>query len=208
MSEKMFVMDDLFNLLNEYTYKSDSERNKNLHLSNLSICGFKYRNEIENKSESPYRLAYDLGNAFENIITYKVKKTDEKRFTKQKIVTLIRDEQTFIGHIDMYDELNNVVYELKCSKSNNYNDIYRRQLYSYAYLLNADSVLWHYNYITNKFTENIFEIDDIKGIAETNLTKQLDAFNNNKYVEGIENSLCLFCSNANCIKSSRYKGDF
>lgn len=194
---RIIQFSDVLNSFEEESKKSNSIRNKNLHLSELSICGFKYRYRLDNDLFIPFQLNYQIGNAFEFLIVKEMKKLGN--IISQ--YTISKDD--FVGHLDAYDIDNNIIYELKTSMSKmNFTDIYLRQLKIYMrYIPNAKGILWIYKPAFKSFTEKV--IDHLNEEDYELIDKNFKAFRENKYIEGIENSLCSFCENTNCIMKGK-----
>lgn len=208
----MISFSELLGKMEEESKKNNLVRRKVLHLSEVAICGFKYRYRLDNNLFIPFKLEFHVGNAFEFTMVNQMKKM--KNIISQYSVPYIYGENEFIGHTDAYEINENIIYELKSSFSRgDYSDIYIRQLKAYMianykYTGNfSKGVLWYYNFVTKTYKETIF--DTITDYDRELLNKNLDAFTNNKYVDGIENSLCSFCENEKCpmwkVKNYRKK---
>ena len=194
------MLDEINNVINEEQEKNRDLRFKNLHMSEMAICGFKYRNAIENKLQIPFKWIYEIGNAFEWKLGQRIKKiypNAQMQYVIKFPITMNDKEEIIYGHTDAYIKEIDTVIEIKSSKSNNYNDIYERQLF--AYMINGiivNGILLKYNILEDKMYEYNYSIYDID---RRNFYLQLNAFNENKYIEGIENSLCYRCENTNCV---------
>lgn len=188
----MINFSDVMKKFEEYSLASNQSRNKDKHLSEVAICGYKYRDRIDSGKQIPFNLNYNIGNAFENIIIYQLKKLAN---INSQYVTHYDD---FIGHLDAYDVDEKIVYELKTTMSYyDGTDIYLRQLKAYMIATNAHrGVLWIYKTLKKEQVEII--IDEIKDEDILNLHKNIKAFRENTYIDGIENSLCKFCDNFVC----------
>ena len=198
------MLDEINNVINEEQEKNRDLRFKNLHMSEMAICGFKYRNAIENKEQIPFKWIYEIGNAFEWKLGQRIKKiypNAQMQYVIKLPITMNDKEEIIYGHTDVYIKEIDTVIEIKSSKSNNYNDIYKRQLF--AYMLNGNiinGILIKYNILEDKMYEYQFDFNDENIFQyQKNFQLQLEAFMENKYIEGIENSLCSFCENTNCV---------
>jgi hypothetical protein len=194
------MLDEINNVINEEQEKNRDLRFKNLHMSEMAICGFKYRNAIENKVQIPFKWIYEIGNAFEWKLGQRIKKiypNAQMQYVIKLPITMNDKEEIIYGHTDVYISDIDTVIEIKSSKSNNYNDIYERQLFAYmVYGIIENGIILKYNILEDKMYEYNYSIYDID---RNNFALQLNAFNENKYVDGIENSLCSFCENTNCV---------
>ena len=195
-------LEEFYKAINDSNTISASNRFKNLHLSEMSICGFKYRYAYDNKLIIPFKWEFEIGNAFEFLIYQKIRKFLPNVISQYQIncnLGINNHRYNIIGHTDIVDLNSRIVYELKSSRSDNYTDIYERQLFSYIVYGNfAKGYLWKYNFISAKFTETEYLYNDVIDKGIENLQKNLIAFDENRYVEGIENSLCKLCENVNC----------
>ena len=194
------MLDEINNVINEEQEKNRDLRFKNLHMSEMAICGFKYRNAIENKLQIPFKWIYEIGNAFEWKLGQRIKKiypNAQMQYVIKLPITMNDKEEIIYGHTDVYISDIDTVIEIKSSKSNNYNDIYERQLFAYmVYGIIENGIILKYNILEDKMYEYNYSIYDID---RNNFALQLNAFNENKYIDGIENSLCSFCENTNCV---------
>ena len=195
-------LEEFYKAINDSNTISASNRFKNLHLSEMSICGFKYRYAYDNKLIIPFKWEFEIGNAFEFLIYQKIRKFIPNVISQYEIkckLSVNGNKYNIIGHTDIVDLNSRIVYELKSSRSDNYTDIYERQLFSYIVYGNfTKGYLWKYNFISAKFTETEYLYNDVIDKGIENLQKNLIAFDENRYIEGIENSLCKFCENVNC----------
>ena len=194
------MLDEINNVINEEQEKNRDLRFKNLHMSEMAICGFKYRNAIENKEQIPFKWIYEIGNAFEWKLGQRIKKiypNAQMQYVIKLPITMNDKEEIIYGHTDVYINDIDTVIEIKSSKSNNYNDVYERQLFAYmTYGIIENGIILKYNILEDKMYEYNYSIYDID---RNNFALQLNAFNENKYIDGIENSLCSFCENTNCV---------
>jgi hypothetical protein len=194
------MLDEINNVINEEQEKNRDLRFKNLHMSEMAICGFKYRNAIENKLQIPFKWIYEIGNAFEWKLGQRIKKiypNAQMQYVIKLPITMNDKEEIIYGHTDVYINDIDTVIEIKSSKSNNYNDVYERQLFAYmVYGIIENGIILKYNILEDKMYEYNYSIYDID---RNNFALQLNAFNENKYIDGIENSLCSFCENTNCV---------
>lgn len=198
----MIRFDELLEKMEEDSKNNNSVRNKNLHLSEVAICGFKYRYRLDNDLFIPFKLEYYVGNSFEFTIVNQLKKMTN--IITQYQIPFKYENLSFIGHTDAYDVNNDVIYELKSSFSynGNYFDIYERQLKAYMIANDIEfnnkskGVLWYFNFTKKVYKEIVF---DSYNYNDSNmLSANIIAFKENRYFEGIENSLCAFCENINC----------
>lgn len=188
------TLNELIDSMEQDSKKFNSVRNFTKHLSELSICGLKYRDKLDNNRMIPFNINYYFGNAFEFLLVNQLKKLFGSDVETQKVVKYKFEDIEFEGHCDVYINSSNVIYEIKTSFSFNgdYTDIYLRQLK--AYLIANHSTkgyLWIFYPAKKKFKEII--VDEITLDDRNNFYNNLIAFRDNKYVEGIENSLCGFC---------------
>ena len=117
----------------------------------------------------------------------------------QKVLEYNYGDSTFVGHCDVYINSSNIIYELKVSMSykGDYTDIYLRQLKAYLIANNSNKgYLWVYYPIKKQYKE--IEVNEITQADRDNFNKNLLAFKENKYIDGIENSLCGLCDNDYC----------
>lgn len=188
---------DVLEYMENVSKENNSIRRKNLHLSELAICGFKYRYKLDNNLFLPFNLNFQIGNAFESIMVNAMKKLGN--VISQYVVKIKVEDKEFIGHLDAFDIDKNVIYELKTSMSyGNFQDIYERQLKAYMLAVGSYSIgiLWIFKPIDKRFKEVVFE--KLEPNDNILFNKNIEAFVNNRYVNGIENSLCSFCENVNC----------
>ena len=83
------------------------------------------------------------------------------------------------------------------SYSGNYTDIYLRQLKAYLIANNSNKgYLWIYYPVKKQYKE--IEVNEITEEDRDNFKKNILAFASNKYINGIENSLCGFCDTGYC----------
>ena len=184
-------------------------RNKNIHMSQIAMCGFKYRYEYDNDIKIDYSFNYEMGNAFEKIITYKLKKINPNIITQYEVKYKYEDLD-IIGHTDAFDFRNNVIYELKSSFAykTDYSDIYLRQLKAYM-IANTVlygktmGILWIYKPLIRKFNE--ITVSEANNDDYNNFISNIVAFRENQYIDGIENSLCSLCKNVKCPMYERKK---
>ena len=190
-----------FEVEKEQTFLSDL-RFKSLHVSEMAICGYKYRNAIDSNLKIPHKWIFEIGNAFEYIIVKKLKKIYPNGNTQYTLngnnYISTKEDKDLTGHCDFVDIESSTVIEIKSSKSNNFNDIYYRQLFAYMLIGHfKNGILLKYNLLEDKMYEINFTYEDaLKN--ENNLLINIVAFYSNTYVEGIENSICKFCENVKC----------
>ena len=143
------MLDEINNVINEEQEKNRDLRFKNLHMSEMAICGFKYRNAIENKVQIPFKWIYEIGNAFEWKLGQRIKKiypNAQMQYVIKFPITMNDKEEIIYGHTDAYIKEIDTVIEIKSSKSNNYNDIYERQLFAYmVYGIIENGIILKYN---------------------------------------------------------------
>lgn len=178
-------------------------RFKNLYVSEMAICGYKYRNAIDNNLRIPHKWSFEIGNAFEYIIVKKLKKIYPNGNTQYKLngndkYIPVKEDKDFVGHCDFVDVESSTVIEIKSSKSNNFNDIYYRQLFAYMLIGHfKNGILLKYNILQDKMYEFNYSYQDALA-NEVNFFDNINAFYSNTYVKGIENSICKFCENVKC----------
>ena len=199
----ILLIDDIYNEYEKRNSDSNKERNKELHLSQMAICGFKYRYELDTNKQIPFNWKFELGNAFEWSFVSKLEKIHKISKQLEIKTTLKMDgkELLLTGHVDAYDYDLDMPLELKLTTSDFVKDIYRRQLTAYMILLKKQhGKLIIYNLIHNKINEydEILEQNDVEL-----LEKNLNAFSHKKYIPGIENYLCKFCDNPDCVMSKK-----
>ena len=197
----MIGIKEINELMLQKQEKNKEFRFKSLHLSELAICGFKYRNSIENKLPIKFRWIYEIGNVFEWKLVQQLKELDDSIIAspKQFTVKYNMNGQEVIGHLDAYSMKNDTAYEIKASKSDNYIDVYERQLF--AYMLSGNihyGKLIKYNITYDKMSDFTYQLPLIENKTKKLMEKQTQAFLNNEYIDGIDNSLCQFCENVNC----------
>ncbi len=193
----MIRLNDLHRYIIEKNNNHNYVRHQALHLSEVAICGYKYRYILDNNITYPFTYKYEIGNAFEKIMVSHLNELTP--VASQYEVEYNAYNYTFVGHLDAYDYKNNVIYELKSSTSaKDFTDIYLRQLKAYMIVLKADGLLWKYNILSGQFDEIEVHYDELSKEDFKSLDDNIKAFTENRYVEGIENSLCYFCNNVNC----------
>lgn len=193
------LVDEIYKEYDKNNQNKNKERNKTLHVSQLAICGFKYRYELDNNVIYPFNWKYELGNSFEYSFVSQL--SSIHKIAKQlEVKTTIRMndglEKILTGHIDAFDYDNDEPIEIKLTTSDFVKDIYKRQLTAYMFLLSKpNGKLIIYNLIHNKINEYDVKLtkDDIELFY-----KNVNAFIDNKYISGIENYLCKFCENSGC----------
>lgn len=180
---------------------SEHKRNKEVHLSGVAICGFKYRFEQENKIIADYSTKYIFGSAVEKYLYEQIKRRDNSYIAHFGVSLLTRYGFTIEGSTDVCSLKENHIIEIKTSGSDKYKDIYVRQLKAYmiAYLKTYERMpigsLWLYNTITGAISDTQVKITS-NDIAE--FDKNIVSYADGVYIEGIENSLCTFCKNIEC----------
>lgn len=180
--------------------KQQKERNTEyLHLSQLAICGYKYRYELEHNLGFKFRWSYMRGLAIENAIWREIQKINSTYETQYDIV--VKNGETEIrGHPDFFSESEKHIIELKTSKSRKYKDIYERQLWAYMIFSGIPDVvgsLWFYDMKYDTLTETK-RFKELKPAQFETVKNSIESFTDNEYKPGIENSLCGFCPNENC----------
>ena len=192
----------LWNELKEKINNSISNYEKsgnNLNMSSLSICGFKYRYELDNNIKFSYTLNYDLGNGFEYSIIKNLSRY--ANIIAQYKIQVDFDKYIIIGKTDAYDIDTNTVYEIKFTLSySSFEDIYLRQLKAYMINKKANGILWVYQplVIKNNIKETVIDYNSLNDWDYDLYNQNIKAFMDNKYYKGIENSLCGLCQNINC----------
>ena len=191
-------MKTLLEIMEENSKKNNIARNSDNHLSEVAICGLKYKDKVVNHKEIPFQVKYYLGNAFEFLIVNELKKIYGTDIETQKVVHYKYQDLEFVGHCDVYIKSSNIIYELKTSMSyGDYEDIYLRQLKAYLIANNSSKgYLWIYKPIKKEYKEII--IDEITDADRENFYSNLKAYTENRYVQDIENSLCHFCDVSYC----------
>jgi len=192
-------LEELINIMENNSKKNNLIRNNTSHLSEVSICGLKYRDKIDNNKMIPFNVNFYLGNAFEFLIVNELKKIYGTDVETQKVLKYKYDNLEFVGHCDVYINSSNIIYELKTSMSysGNYTDIYLRQLKAYLIANNSNKgYLWIYYPVKKQYKE--IEVNEITEEDRDNFKKNILAFASNKYISGIENSLCGFCYTEYC----------
>ena len=192
-------LSELLSIMENNSKKNNSIRNNTKHLSELSICGLKYRDKMDNDKMIPFNVNFYLGNAFEFLIVNELKKIYGTDVETQKVLKYKYDNLEFVGHCDVYINSSNIIYELKTSMSysGNYTDIYLRQLKAYLIANNSNKgYLWIYYPVKKQYKE--IEVNEITEEDRDNFKKNILAFASNKYINGIENSLCGFCDTGYC----------
>lgn len=203
------ILEKIDEVVKNEQIKLDNVRFKTLHVSEMAICGYKYRYALDNNLKIPHKWLFEIGNAFEFIMVRKLKQIYPNGQTQYVLngTELIEDDEennrTLMGHCDFVDVESSTVIEIKSSKSNNFNDIYYRQLFAYMIIGRfKNGILLKYNLLEDKMYEINFTIEDAVKNVE-NFYLNLNAFYSNTYVEGIENSICKFCENTNCKMSGK-----
>jgi hypothetical protein len=196
-------LSELLSIMENNSKKNNSIRNNTKHLSELSICGLKYRDKMDNDKMIPFNVNFYLGNAFEFLIVNELKKIYGTDVETQKILQYRYGDLEFIGHCDVYINSSNIIYELKVSMSySDYTDIYLRQLKAYLIANNSNKgYLWVYYPIKKQYKE--IEVNEITTEDINNFHKNLMAFKENKYIDGIENSLCELCDTNYCAYKNK-----
>lgn len=197
----MIEYSDVLNAFEETSKKNNSIRNNGIHMSEIAICGFKYRYRRDNNLFLPFNINFHIGNAYEYLIVNQMKKLGN--ISSQYVVKYVYGNTIIEGHTDAFDIDNKVIYELKTSFSdNNFEDIYLRQLKAYMHTYNIANVgsvkgrLWIFKPAKKVFKDVI--VDYITKEDVINFNSNIKAYFENRYIEGIENSLCSFCENVNC----------
>ncbi len=197
------MIEEIENKINDDLENSSKLRFANLHISEMAICGYKYRYSYDNKLIIPHRWLFEIGNAFEYILFRYIKKVYKNAQSQYEVIYEDNDYK-IIGHLDVYINEIKTVIEIKTSKSNNYTDIYERQLFAYmVYGAIENGILLKYNILNDKLFETKYHINDIHDSTIESFGKNITAFKENRYIEGIENSLCGFCENINCKMSGK-----
>ena len=195
------MLNEINKVIADEQEKNRDLRFKNLHMSEMAICGFKYRNAVENKEQIPFKWIYEIGNAFEWKLGQRIKKiypNAQMQYVIKLPIDINGKKEIIYGHTDVYISDIDTVIEIKSSKSNNYNDIYERQLFAYMiYGIIENGIILKYNILEDKMYEFHYLLEYVLN-NEINFNLQVKAFMKNKYIEGIENSLCSFCENTNC----------
>ena len=202
------TISDLVNTFNESQEKNQNDRMEKLHLSQLAICGFKYRHELETNKKIPFSWKFLRGIVIENAIWNSIRKTDNTYVHNPTIQ--IADNIT--GSPDFISIDKSHIIELKSSKNEKYKDIYERQLkaYMWFYTLQENKEfsgsLWMYNTIYDTMN-SIGEYEHLTQNDINIIKNSIESFTDNEYKEGIENSLCAFCDNLECPVNKKAKKD-
>ena len=181
----------------DYTLK----RLEGNHLSDVAICGLKYKYVKENKLVSPYTLKYMRGTAIEDKIYYATFRFDSS-YQHHVLLTYTYKGITFYGAPDFVSFRYNHIIEFKTTKQPGaYTDIYMRQLKAYmiAYEDNTgikpSGTLWEYNI----YNDNVVEID--AAVSDTDraaLEASVEAYITGVFTPGLQNSICAWCENITC----------
>ncbi len=192
------LIEDMKQSKNKYYANTTSQ----VHLSNVAICGFKYRYEKENNISVPYSTKYMFGLGIEDYLVNQIKRRDNSYISHFLVNLHIEPDVNIVGSTDVCSLKYNHIIEIKTSSSDKYKDIYLRQLKAYmvAYKENFDrdctGSLWIYNTFSGNL-EEIF-INEITAKDITELALNIGAYRHNQYYNGIENSLCGLCVNVEC----------
>lgn len=193
------TIDDLITNLNKDQDKNQIEREQNLHLSSLAICGYKYRYELDNDITYPFSWKFLRGNAIEFAMWLQVKKTDNTYEHNPKIEV----GSNITGSPDFISMDRAHIIELKSSKTDKHKEIYERQLkaymffYSMKYQKQFTGSLWLYNTIYDS-VNSIAEYDKLTDKDLILIKNSIEAFTDNEYKEGIESVSCKWCENFKC----------
>ena len=68
------IIEKIDEVVKEEQIKLDDVRFKSLHVSEMAICGYKYRFSRDNNLKIPHKWLFEIGNAFEYIMVKKLKK--------------------------------------------------------------------------------------------------------------------------------------
>ncbi len=206
LTTNKLTISDLITTLNKDQDKNQIEREQKLHLSQLDICGYKYRYELDNDIKYPFNWKYLRGNAIEFAIWLQVKNADNTYEHNPKIE--IGDNIT--GSPDFISIDKSHIIELKSSKNEKYKEIYERQLKAYMFVYTMQTgkqysgSLWMYNTIK----DSLYSIGEYDKLTENDILtfkNSVESFTDNEYKEGIENSLCTFCDNIECPVNKKVK---
>lgn len=193
----MDITKKIYEEFDKENFVSNENRNRNYHISQLSMCGLKYRYELDHNVRYPFNWKYLVGNSFEFQYMSKLKKIYPDVELQKEIKYTDGDGNRFVGHLDGYIPSLDMVLELKATNGSEMKDIYERQVKAYMYIgkfKNGKVII--YNYIKNVITEYDIDITDVDlDILSANIT----AFTTGSYMRGIENYLCRFCQNSECV---------
>ncbi len=169
------------------------------HLSRLAQCGKKYAYERVRDTYAPHKDIFDIGLAFENYILQAVSNkypgVQHNYPCELEMHGVGGEVINFQGHIDIWVPGENIAIEVKYSESRgDYYESYVRQLRAYGAALkqagiNARLILVMYK---NK-TIKEYELHQAGDEDLEALYGQLKAFQNKRYVKGIESPLCSIC---------------
>lgn len=201
------TISDLVTQLNLEQTKNQDERQQKLHLSQLAICGYKYRYELDNNKKMMFSWKFLRGNAIESLIWWTMRDIKDNSYIHNPRIEIsgnITGSPDFISHKTRH------IIELKSSKSDKYKDIYERQLKAYMFLYstlknkNYTGSLWMYNTIK----DSLYSIGEYETLSDNDIKiikNSIESFTDNEYKEGIENSLCDFCINSCCKMNKNNK---
>ena len=181
------------------------------HLSDVAICGLKYKYVRENNIISTYSLKYMRGTAIEDKIYYATFRYDSS-YQHHVLLTYSSHDLIFYGAPDFVSFRYNHIIEFKTTKQPGaYTDIYMRQLKAYmiAYEDNTgikpSGTLWEYNI----YNDAISEIDAVVTDGDrAALEAGVEAYTTGVFTEGLRNSICAWCENITCpVRASKGGND-
>lgn len=204
VERKKLEVNDLLKLMDNEIPYTNSDTNR-LYASQLFQCGYRYRNE-QGKPIKIDGFKGKRGNAIEYMIYKEIKSHPEYsdyfyNHKKEFLFTFIGDKEPrrLILKPDLINFKEKHIIEIKSVQNMDYVDVYLRQLKAYLYYffgIEGTGNLWVYSMPDDKLFQSIdirITDDDIR-----ELDNQLRAFEFNKYVDGIENSLCPYCNVSDC----------
>lgn len=197
----MIELKQLVEDIKEDARKYNAKEKEGFRMSSMAICGFKYRYELESGIVSEFSTKYMFGIGFETYISGQVKRRDNSYISHFLIGIYGNNKEHILGSTDLCSLKHNHIIEIKTSSSDKYLDIYLRQLKAYmiayfdTYKRMPTGSIWYYNTYTGDVKEITVSITN-NDIEDFN--KNVKAFEDNTYYNGIENSLCRLCPNNLC----------
>lgn len=194
------TISDIVTSLNQDQKTNQDERQQKLHLSQLAICGYKYRYELDNNINIPFNWRFLRGNAIEYMLWWKIKDMKDNSYIHNPILEVtdnITGSPDFISHEKRH------IIELKSSRTDNSKEVYERQLKAYMFFYsqpenkNYTGSIWLYNTLK----DSVYSIGEYESLTQDDIKiikNSIESFTDNEYKEGIESKACEWCENFKC----------
>ena len=179
------------------------EYEQTVHLSGIAVCGYRERYYQEvGKPFVRYSLKMHNGVAFEEHLYRTLCKIDNS-YVHNPHMSCNIDSRQFTYTPDFYSRANHHIIEVKTTMSkDSYTDVYLRQLSAYVIATRwtipdpyTTGSLWVFHLDDNTVEEHVVNVILPEKFDFDLMVKAFDEY---KYLPGLENSLCKFCPVKDC----------